>query len=75
MTACLSLLMLCLLGKLYQGTADHRPEAPVTREQLDHYRDVAENVQSELAATLVKLECVQSEVRRCSHSPLRSAFL
>jgi len=61
------------LGKLYQGTADHHPEVPVTREQLNHYRNVAENVQSELAAALVRFECAQSEVRCCTHSPLRSA--
>lgn len=75
MTDCLILLMLCLLGKLYQGTASHRPEVPDTREQLNHYRNVTENVQSELAAMLVKFECAQSEVRRCSQSPLRSASL
>ncbi|XP_044099878.1 coiled-coil domain-containing protein 170 [Neovison vison] len=42
----------------------HRPlEVPVTREQLSHYRNVAENARSELAATLVKFECAQSELR------------
>ncbi|XP_028620191.1 coiled-coil domain-containing protein 170 [Grammomys surdaster] len=49
---------------------DHCPEVPITREQLDHYRNVAENVQSELAATLVKFECAQSELRE-----LRSKML
>ncbi|XP_006882865.1 PREDICTED: coiled-coil domain-containing protein 170 [Elephantulus edwardii] len=43
---------------------------PVTREQLNHYRDVAENVQSELAATLVKLDRAQTELRE-----LRSKML
>ncbi|XP_047590871.1 coiled-coil domain-containing protein 170 isoform X2 [Lutra lutra] len=38
-------------------------EVPVTREQLSHYRNVAENARSELAATLVKFECAQSELR------------
>nr|XP_035928857.1 coiled-coil domain-containing protein 170 isoform X3 [Halichoerus grypus] len=38
-------------------------EVPVTREQLNHYRNVAENARSELAATLVKFECAQSELR------------
>lgn len=76
MTDCLTLLlMLCLLWKLYQETANHPTEFPVTREQLNHYRDAAENAQSELAATLVKFECAQSEVRRCTHSSLRSEFL
>ncbi|XP_031209327.1 coiled-coil domain-containing protein 170 isoform X1 [Mastomys coucha] len=46
-----------------EGTADHRPEVPVTLEQLNHYRNVAENVQSELAAMLVKFECAQSKLR------------
>ncbi|XP_069867194.1 coiled-coil domain-containing protein 170 isoform X6 [Dipodomys merriami] len=41
----------------------HSLEVPVTREQLNRYRDVAENVRSELAATLVKFECAQSELR------------
>ncbi|XP_022376711.1 coiled-coil domain-containing protein 170 [Enhydra lutris kenyoni] len=42
----------------------NRPlEVPVTREQLSHYRNVAENARSELAATLVKFECAQSELR------------
>ncbi|XP_048210251.1 coiled-coil domain-containing protein 170 [Perognathus longimembris pacificus] len=41
----------------------HPWEVPVTWEQYNHYRNVAENVQSELAATLVKFECAQSELR------------
>ncbi|KAM5326684.1 coiled-coil domain-containing protein 170 isoform 3-T3 [Glossophaga mutica] len=49
---------------------DHLLEAPVTREQLNHYRNVAENARSELAATLVKFECAQSELRE-----LRSKML
>ncbi|KAM9666900.1 coiled-coil domain-containing protein 170 isoform 3-T3 [Trichechus inunguis] len=44
-------------------TYDHLLEVPVTREQLNHYRNVAENAQSELAATLVKFKCAQSELR------------
>lgn len=59
--------MLCLLGNHYQETAKQPMEFPVTREQLNHYRTMAENVQSELAATLVKFECAQSEVRHCTH--------
>jgi hypothetical protein len=55
--------MVCLLGELYQETSHHPLEGPVTREQLNRYRNVAENVRSELAATLVKFECAQSEVR------------
>ncbi|XP_060229186.1 coiled-coil domain-containing protein 170 isoform X2 [Meriones unguiculatus] len=46
-----------------EETADHPPEVRATQEQLNHYRNVAENVQSELAATLVKFECAQSELR------------
>ncbi|KAM6180663.1 coiled-coil domain-containing protein 170 [Erethizon dorsatum] len=42
---------------------DHLLEVPVTREQLNHYRNVAENVRSELAATLVKFEGAQSELQ------------
>ncbi|XP_049510628.1 coiled-coil domain-containing protein 170 [Panthera uncia] len=38
-------------------------EVPVTREQLHHYRNVAESARSDLAATLVKFECAQSELR------------
>ncbi|XP_036024592.1 coiled-coil domain-containing protein 170 [Onychomys torridus] len=53
-----------------EETANHSTEFPVTREQLNHYRDVAENAQSELAATLVKFECAQSELRE-----LRSKML
>uniref|UniRef100_G1T5L1 Coiled-coil domain containing 170 n=1 Tax=Oryctolagus cuniculus TaxID=9986 RepID=G1T5L1_RABIT len=44
-------------------TYDHLLEIPVSREQLNHYRNVAENAHSELAATLVKFECAQSELR------------
>lgn len=60
--------LLCILsfGEPYQEIYDHLLEAPVTREQLNHYRNVAENAQSELAATLVKFECAQSEVRLCT---------
>ncbi|XP_039707242.1 coiled-coil domain-containing protein 170 isoform X2 [Pteropus medius] len=47
----------------YQEIYDHLLEAPVTREQLNHYRNVAENARSELAATLVKFQCAQSELR------------
>ncbi|XP_007941420.1 coiled-coil domain-containing protein 170 [Orycteropus afer afer] len=46
-----------------EETYDHLLEVPVTREHLNHYRNVAENAQSELAATLVRFECVQSELR------------
>ncbi|XP_043744248.1 coiled-coil domain-containing protein 170 isoform X3 [Cervus elaphus] len=49
---------------------DHLLEAPVTREQLNHYRNVAEAARSELAATLVKFESAQSELRE-----LRSKLL
>uniref|UniRef100_A0A8C5NX57 Coiled-coil domain containing 170 n=1 Tax=Jaculus jaculus TaxID=51337 RepID=A0A8C5NX57_JACJA len=38
-------------------------EVSVTREQLNHYRNLAENVRSELAASLVKFECAQSELQ------------
>lgn len=57
--------MFCLLGDFCQEIYDRPLEVPVTREQLNHYRNVAENARSELAATLVKFECAQSEVRRC----------
>ncbi|XP_012590566.1 PREDICTED: coiled-coil domain-containing protein 170 [Condylura cristata] len=61
---CLSLFfMFCLLGKPYQEAHERLLEIPVTREQLNHYRNVAENTQSELAAILVKFECAQSELR------------
>nr|XP_054110498.1 coiled-coil domain-containing protein 170 isoform X3 [Callithrix jacchus] len=53
-----------------QETYDHLLEVPVTREQLNHYRNVAQNAQSELAATLVKFECAQSELQ-----DLRSTML
>eukprot|EP00071_Canis_lupus_P040201 XP_022273758.1 coiled-coil domain-containing protein 170 isoform X2 [Canis lupus familiaris] len=42
---------------------DHLLEVPVSRDQLNHYRNVAEDARSELAATLVKFECAQSELR------------
>ncbi|XP_068925765.1 coiled-coil domain-containing protein 170 [Petaurus breviceps papuanus] len=41
---------------------DHLLDVPVTREQLNHYRKAAEDARSELAASLVKFECVQSEL-------------
>lgn len=53
-----------------EETASQPMEFPVTREQLNHYRTMAENIQSELAATLVKFECAQSELRE-----LRSKML
>uniref|UniRef100_A0A8C4WPJ7 Coiled-coil domain containing 170 n=1 Tax=Gopherus evgoodei TaxID=1825980 RepID=A0A8C4WPJ7_9SAUR len=37
-------------------------DIPVTREQTNHYRAVAETARSELAALLVKYECAQSEL-------------
>ncbi|XP_069929505.1 coiled-coil domain-containing protein 170 isoform X2 [Oryctolagus cuniculus] len=46
-----------------EETYDHLLEIPVSREQLNHYRNVAGNARSELAATLVKFECAQSELR------------
>ncbi|KAL0623454.1 Coiled-coil domain-containing protein 170 [Plecturocebus cupreus] len=46
-----------------QETYDLLLEVPVTREQLNQYRNVAHNARSELAATLVKFECAQSELR------------
>ncbi|KAL1770483.1 coiled-coil domain-containing protein 170 [Sigmodon hispidus] len=46
-----------------EETANHPTELPVNRDQLNHYRSMAENIQSELAATLVKFECAQSELR------------
>ncbi|XP_025150141.3 coiled-coil domain-containing protein 170 isoform X2 [Bubalus bubalis] len=49
---------------------DHLLEVPVTREQINHYRNVAEAARSELAATLVKFESAQSELRE-----LRSKML
>ncbi|XP_045661320.1 coiled-coil domain-containing protein 170 isoform X5 [Ursus americanus] len=52
-----------LLGDCCQEIYDRPLEVPVTREQLNHYRNVAENARSELAATLVKFECSQSELR------------
>ncbi|XP_057595646.1 coiled-coil domain-containing protein 170 isoform X3 [Hippopotamus amphibius kiboko] len=53
-----------------QKTYDHLLEVPVTREQLNHYRNVAEAARGELAATLVKFESAQSELRE-----LRSKML
>lgn len=58
-----TLLYILSSGELYQEIYDHLLEAPVSREQLNHYRNVAENARSELAATLVKFECAQSELR------------
>lgn len=52
-------------GEPYQEIYDHLLEAPAAREQLNHYRNVAEDARSELAAAVVKFECVQSEVRPC----------
>lgn len=49
-------------GEPYQEIYDHLWEAPAAREQLNHYRNAAEHARSELAATLVKFECAQSEV-------------
>lgn len=60
-----TLLYILSFGELCQEIYDHLLEAPVSREQLNHYRNVAENARSELAATLVKFECAQSEVRLC----------
>ncbi|XP_069929507.1 coiled-coil domain-containing protein 170 isoform X4 [Oryctolagus cuniculus] len=57
------LLYILSFGELYQETYDHLLEIPVSREQLNHYRNVAGNARSELAATLVKFECAQSELR------------
>ncbi|NXN23832.1 CC170 protein, partial [Nycticryphes semicollaris] len=37
-------------------------DIPVTREQMNHYRDAAETAQSELAALSVKYDCAQSEL-------------
>ncbi|XP_062954444.1 coiled-coil domain-containing protein 170 [Cynocephalus volans] len=50
-------------GRAGEETYNHLLEVPFTREQLNHYRNVAENARSELAATLVKFECAQSELR------------
>ncbi|XP_034846915.1 coiled-coil domain-containing protein 170 isoform X3 [Mirounga leonina] len=61
---CLKLFFIfCLLGEPCQEIYGRPLEVPVTREQLNHYRNVAENARSELAATLVKFECAQSELR------------
>ncbi|TKC50877.1 hypothetical protein EI555_019288, partial [Monodon monoceros] len=45
-----------------EETYNHLLEVTVTREQLNHYRNVAEAARSELAATLVKFESAQSEL-------------
>ncbi|XP_075780557.1 coiled-coil domain-containing protein 170 isoform X2 [Pelodiscus sinensis] len=46
-----------------KGSHDHiLLDIPVTREQANHYRAVAETAHSELAALLVKYECAQSEL-------------
>ncbi|OCT79929.1 coiled-coil domain-containing protein 170 [Xenopus laevis] len=37
-------------------------DMPITREQMNHYRIIAENAQSELAALHVKFESVQTEL-------------
>ncbi|XP_060061105.1 coiled-coil domain-containing protein 170 [Erinaceus europaeus] len=55
--------LFCLFGGHYQETYDPLLEASAIREQLNHYRNVAENAHSELAAALVKFECAQSELR------------
>lgn len=57
-----TLLHILSFGEPYQEICDHLLEAPVSREQLDRYRNAAENARSELAAALVKLECARSEV-------------
>nr|XP_045014405.1 coiled-coil domain-containing protein 170 [Jaculus jaculus] len=46
-----------------QDAGNRLLEVSVTREQLNHYRNLAENVRSELAASLVKFECAQSELQ------------
>eukprot|EP00069_Balaena_mysticetus_P000312 bmy_14546T0 len=65
-----SLLYILSFGEPYQETYDHLLEVAVTPEQLNHYRNVAEAARSELAATLVKFESAQSELRE-----LRSKML
>ena len=60
-----SLLYILSFGEPYQETYDHLLEVAVTPEQLNHYRNVVEAARSELAATLVKFESAQSEVRVC----------
>ncbi|XP_030172460.1 coiled-coil domain-containing protein 170 [Lynx canadensis] len=61
---CLKLFFIfSLLGEPCQEIYDRLLEVPVTREQLHHYRNVAESARSDLAATLVKFECAQSELR------------
>eukprot|EP00079_Xenopus_tropicalis_P035703 XP_017949474.1 PREDICTED: coiled-coil domain-containing protein 170 [Xenopus tropicalis] len=50
-------------GELLKSSFDPLlPDIPVTREQMNHYRIIAENAQSELAALHVKFESVQTEV-------------
>lgn len=58
-----TLLYILSFEEPYQEIYDHPLEVPVIREQLNHYWNVAENARSELAATLVKFEYAQSEVR------------
>ncbi|XP_038618212.1 coiled-coil domain-containing protein 170 [Tachyglossus aculeatus] len=41
---------------------DRLLDASGTRDQTSHYRAAAENARSELAASLVKFECAQSEI-------------
>ncbi|XP_029452416.1 coiled-coil domain-containing protein 170-like isoform X2 [Rhinatrema bivittatum] len=46
-----------------KGTYDHLLlDMPVTREQTNHYRVLAETARSELAALHVKFECAQTEL-------------
>ncbi|XP_069462876.1 coiled-coil domain-containing protein 170 [Ambystoma mexicanum] len=46
----------------HEAQKDHLLDIPVTREQMNHYRLLAENSRSELAALLVKYESSQSEL-------------
>ncbi|XP_063773944.1 coiled-coil domain-containing protein 170 isoform X2 [Pseudophryne corroboree] len=48
-------------GELLKSAYDF-VDIPVTREQMNHYRIIAENSQSELAALHVKYETAQSEL-------------
>nr|XP_036879056.1 coiled-coil domain-containing protein 170 isoform X2 [Manis javanica] len=57
------LITLLSFAEPYQKTHDHFLEGPITRERLNHYWNVAEDARSELAATLVKFDCAQSELR------------
>ncbi|XP_073075865.1 coiled-coil domain-containing protein 170 isoform X3 [Manis javanica] len=52
-----------VLAPASEKTHDHFLEGPITRERLNHYWNVAEDARSELAATLVKFDCAQSELR------------